>query len=87
MKKKHRKIALLAKSKVKTIKKLCKTLMVNEISHVDFTKIINKAGNYCKLTENRWLMKCERVDKERVKNSKKRQIDEIIKQREKKVVV
>lgn len=32
-------------------------------------------------------MKCERVDKERVKNSKKRQIDEIIKQREKKVVV
>lgn len=53
MKKKHRKIALLAKSKVKTIKKLCETLMVNEISHVDFTKIINKAGNYCKLTENR----------------------------------
>ena len=58
-----------------------KALKDNEISHEDFTTIINNEMNYCELTVNIRMMKSQRSNIERdklIKNDLKMGIDEIM---------
>ena len=64
-------------------KTILKTLKDNEISHGDFTTIINDEINYCELTGSIRIMKSQRSNIKRyklIKDGLKMGIDEIIKQ-------
>ena len=57
-KKNHNKIVMLARSKLNSIEiKISETLINSEISHEDFTIIINEEENYRELKESIRLMK------------------------------
>ena len=69
-KKKHKKIVMLARSKLKSIEnKISGTLVNNQISHEDFITIINEEGNYIELKEIIRMMK--------VQEDKKTDIDQL----------
>ena len=52
-KKKHTKIVMLAKSKLNSIEKLITEALIDfEISHEEYTSIINEAESYRRLKEN-----------------------------------
>ena len=56
-KKKHNKIAMLARSKLNIIEsKISEALMNNEISHEDFIAIIDEERNYRELIESIRMM-------------------------------
>ena len=56
-KKKHNKIAMLARSKLNIIEsKISEALMNNEISHEDFIAIIDEERNYRELIESIKMM-------------------------------
>ena len=58
--KKHNKIVMLARSKLNSIEsKISEALMNNQISHEDFTTIINEEINYRELKESIRMMKGE----------------------------
>ena len=84
--KKHSKIVMLARIKLNSIEStISKVLLDNEISHEDFTTIINEERNYCKLKENIRMMKSQRSNIEKnklIKDDKKVDIDEMIRQNE-----
>ena len=62
-KKEHIKVVLLARSKLNSTEKIIsKALLDNEISHEDFTAIINEEKNYQELKEIIRLMKSQRND-------------------------
>ena len=64
----HSEIVMLAKSKLNSIETIIfKALIDNEISHEEFTAIINEERNYHKLKENIRMMKSQRSDIERNK--------------------
>ena len=66
-KKKHNKIILLPRSKLNSIEnKVSKALINNEISHEDFTTIINKKAKYRELKESIRMMKSQRSDAEKI---------------------
>ena len=57
-KKKHKKIVLLARSKLNSIEsKISEELINNQISHEDFITIINEERNYRDLKESIRMMK------------------------------
>ena len=78
---------MLARSKLNNIETMIsKHLADNEISHEDFTTIVNEWRNYHKLKEIIRIMKSQRSNTERNKlteDGKKIIPDEIIKQNEK----
>ena len=56
-KKKHNKIVMLARSKLNSIEsKISKALMDNEISHEDFTTILNEEKKYQELKKSTTMM-------------------------------
>ena len=58
-KKNHKKIVMLARSKLNNIeRKISEALKNNEISHEDFTTIINEERNYGVLKGIIRMMKC-----------------------------
>ena len=58
--KKHNKIVMLARSKLNSIEsKISEALMNNQISHEDFTTIINEEINYRELKESIRMLKGE----------------------------
>ena len=62
-KKEHIKVVLLARSKLNSTEKIIsKALLDNEISHEDFTAIINEEKNHQELKEIIRLMKSQRND-------------------------
>ena len=64
--KKHNKIVMLAKSKLNSIEsKISEAMINNEISHEDFTIIINEEKKYRELKESFGMMKSERSDAEK----------------------
>ena len=85
-KKKHKKIVMLARSKLNTIEsKISKALMDNEISHEDFETIINEEKKYRELKESIRMMNSHRSDAEKVsliEEGKKIGINEVIKRNE-----
>ena len=65
-KKKHNKIAMLARSKLNSIEsKISEALINNEISHEDFVTIINEEKKYRKLKEKIKMMNSQRSDVEK----------------------
>ena len=85
-KKKHNKIAMLARSKLNSIEsKIFKALMGNEISQEDFETIINYEKTYRELKESVRIMNNHRSDAEKVsliEEGKQRGINEVIKSNE-----
>ena len=83
-KKKHNKIFMLARSKLNSIEsKISEALINNEISHEDFTSIINEEKNYRKLKESIRMMKTKRNDTEinsLIEKGKRKSINKIIRQ-------
>ena len=75
---------MLARSKLKNIEsKIFEALINNEISHEDFTTIINEEKNNRELKENIRMMKSQRSDTEKndlIEEGKRKGIDEIIRQ-------
>ena len=75
---------MLARSKLKSIEsKIFEALINNEISHEDFTTIINEEKNNRELKENIRMMKSQRSDTEKndlIEEGKRKGIDEIIRQ-------
>ena len=66
-KKKHNKIVMLARSKLSGIeRKMSETLLNNEISHGDFTTIINEERNYRELKAIIRMMNSQRSDTEKL---------------------
>ena len=66
-KKKHNKIIALAKNKLNTIDKLLSSaLNDSEISHEEFTNIINKANIYENFKENIKELTVEPITKEKL---------------------
>ena len=66
-KKKHNKIAMLARSKLNSIEsKISKALMDNEISHEGFETILNEEKKYRELKESIRMMNSQRSDAEKV---------------------
>ena len=64
--KKHNKIIMLARSKLDSIEsKISEAMINNEISHKDFTIIINEEKKYRELKESFRMMKSERSDAEK----------------------
>ena len=62
-KKKHKKIVMVAKSKLNSIEsKISEALMNYEISHEDYMTIINEEKNYQQLREGIRIMKTQRSD-------------------------
>ena len=58
---------MLARRKLNSIEsKISKTLINNEISHGDFTTIINEEKNYPELKESIRVMNSERSDTEKI---------------------
>ena len=67
-KKKHNKIAMLARSKLNSIeKKIFEALINNEIGHEGFMIAINEERNYRELKESIRMMKSQRSNTEEVK--------------------
>ena len=67
-KKKHNKIAMLARSKLNSIEsKLSEALINNEIDHEDFMRIINEERNHRELKESIRMMNSQRSDTEKKK--------------------
>ena len=67
-KKKHNKTVLLARSKLNSVGNIMsKTLTNFEISHEDFTSIMNEERNFRKQKESIRMMKSQRSDIERNK--------------------
>ena len=65
--KKHNKIVMLARSKLKSIEsKISEALINNDISHEDFVRIINEDEKYRELKENTRMMNSQRSDTERI---------------------
>ena len=57
-KKKHKKIVMLPRSKLNSIQsKISEALINNQVSHEDFTTIINEGRNYRELKENIRMIK------------------------------
>ena len=85
-KKKRNKIDMLARSKLNSIeKKISEAQKNNEISHEDFTTIINEEIKYRKLKESIRMMSSERSDSEKVsliEEGKKIGINKVIKHNE-----
>ena len=85
-KKKHNKIAMLARSKLNSIEnKISKALMDNEISHEDFEAIINEEKKHRELKESIRMINIQRRDAEKVnliEEGKKIGINEAIKHNE-----
>ena len=76
-KKKHNKILNSTESKIS------EALINNEVSHEDFTTIINEGKNYCELKENIRMKKTQRSDTEKnnsIEWGKREGIDKIIRQ-------
>ena len=75
---------MLARSKLNSIEsKRSKALLNNEISHEDFTIIINDKKNYHELKESIRMMKNQRSDIEKnnlIGEGKRKGIDKIIRQ-------
>ena len=66
-KKKHNKVVVLVRSKLNSIEsKISEALINNEISHEDFTTIINQEKNYRELKEITRMMKSKRSDTEKI---------------------
>ena len=64
--KKHNKIVMLARSKLNSIeRKIFEALINSEISHEDFTTIINEKKNYRELKESIRMMKTQRSNTEK----------------------
>ena len=85
-KKKHNKIAMLARSKSNSIEsKISEALINNEISHEDFTTIINEEKKYRELKESIRMMNSQRSDVEKISlidKGRKIGINEVIKHNE-----
>ena len=85
-KKKHNKIAMLARSKLNSIEsKISEVLINNEISHEDFMTAINEDKKYRKLKESIRMKNSQRSDVEKtnlVEEGKKIDINEVIKRNE-----
>ena len=65
-KKKHNKIAMLARSKLNSIEsKLSEALINNEIDHEDFMRIINEERNHRELKESIRIMNSQRSNAEK----------------------
>ena len=65
-KKKHKKIVMLARSKLNSIEsKMFEALINNQISHEDFTTIIIKEKNYPEFKESIRMMNSQRSDTEK----------------------
>ena len=63
-KKKHKKIVVLARSKLNSIEiKISEALINNQINHEDFMTIINEKRNYRELKENIRIMKVKKIKK------------------------
>ena len=73
---------MLARSKLNSIEiKISEALINNEISHEDFTTIINEEKNYRELSIR--MMKTQKSDTEKnnlIEEGKRRGIDQIIRQ-------
>ena len=82
-KKKHNKIAMLARSKSNSIEsKISEALTNNEISHEDFMTILNEEKKYRELKESIRMMNSQRSDVEKIsliEEEKKIGINEVIK--------
>ena len=62
-KKKHKKIVMIARSKLNSIEsKISEALINYDISHEDFLTIINEENNYRQLREGTRIMKTQRSD-------------------------
>ena len=85
-KKKQNKIVMLARSKLNSIEiKISEALINNEISHEDFTTILNEENKYQELKESIRMMNSQRSDVEKIsliKEGKKIGINEDIKRHE-----
>ena len=85
-KKKHKKIVMLARSKLNSIEsKISEALINNEISHEDFMTILNEEKKYRELKESIRMMNSQRSDAEKVsliEEGKKIGINEVIKRNE-----
>ena len=85
-KKKHNKIVMLDRSKLKNIEsKISEALINNEISHEDFMTILNEEKKYRELKESIRMMNSHRSDAEKVsliEEGKKIGINEVIKRNE-----
>ena len=85
-KKKQNKIVMLARSKLNSIEiKISEALINNEISHEDFTTILNEEKKYQELKESIRMMNSQRSDVEKIsliKEGKKIGINEVIKRHE-----
>ena len=85
-KKKNNKIAMLARSKSNSIEsKISEALINNEISHEDFTTIINEEKKYRELKESIRMMNSQRSDVEKISlidKGRKIGINEVIKHNE-----
>ena len=81
-KKKHNKIVMLARSKLNSIEsKISEALINNEISHEDFTTIINEENR--ELKESIRIRRTQRSDTEKnnlIEGDKRKGIDKIIRQ-------
>ena len=66
-KKNHNKIIMLARSKLTSIEsKIFKSLIINEISHEDFMKILNEKAKYRELKGSIGMMNSQRSDVEKI---------------------
>ena len=74
---------MLARSKLNSIEsKISKALENNEISHENFTTILNEEKKYRELKESIWMMNSQRSDVEKIsliEEGKKIGINEVIK--------
>ena len=81
--KKHNKTVMLARSKLNSIEsKISEALVHSEISHEDFTTIINEKNIYQQLNESIGMMNSQRSDTENInliEEGKKIGMDEVIK--------
>ena len=81
---------MLARNKLNSIEsKTSEALINNEISHEDFTTIVNEEKNYRELGEGIRMMKSQRSDTEKktkktklIEECKRTGVDEIIKRNE-----
>ena len=66
-KRKHNKIAMLARSKLNSIEnKISEALIDNKISHEDFMTILNEEKKYWEMKEGIRMMNSQRIDAEKI---------------------
>ena len=65
-KEKHKKIVMLARSKLNSIESKISATMNNEISHEDFTTILDEETKYQELKKSIRMMNSQRSDVEKV---------------------